>query len=244
MRLLVTALALLAASPTFAATPALHEVNAARAARGLPPFAEDPALTAAAMSAADYRAAHRIAGHVSGNLGDFGFLPAGAHADAAGCGALEPSWGWGTCCTYERWTHAGAALAVGTDGKRYMHLFVRYDRRDQHVATAPPVPAPAQACPCAAGCSCPAPCDCLTHAALYDRTAAGKETVVAVGVPSQHGCARVAPLPGLTPGLYRCYKEPLTGRQLMQVGEYRKVCDGKGSCVVTWVDLLSGTPGR
>src|SRR5262245_3591146 len=104
---------------------ALGEVNAARAARGLPPFVEDAGLTTAATGAARYRAANRLAGHVPGPMGDFQFLPAGSWAWAAGCAAWEPVWGWGSCCTYEPWRYAGAAAAVGGDGLRYMHLFVR-----------------------------------------------------------------------------------------------------------------------
>lgn len=121
----VCVLAAAAAQPVRAADPALHEVNAARAARGLPPFVEDPNLTAAAMAAADHRARFRIAGHVTGGMGDFAFLPPGTAADSAGCGALEPSWGWGTCCTYENYQYAGAAVTWGADGRRYMQLFVR-----------------------------------------------------------------------------------------------------------------------
>lgn len=104
---------------------ALAEVNSARAARGLQPFKLDHGLMQAARDAAAFRAANRIAGHVSGGMGDFRFLPFGAHARAAGCGALSPSWGWGTCCTYDNYTYAGAAVVHGNDGRRYMHIFVR-----------------------------------------------------------------------------------------------------------------------
>lgn len=107
---------------TSAAENALAEVNAARAARGLPPFIEDPNLTAGAMNLADFRAARLIQGHTAN---DFKGLPPGVTATAAGCGALSPSWGWGACCTYERHRYAGAAWTLGRDGKRYMHLFVR-----------------------------------------------------------------------------------------------------------------------
>ena len=109
----------------FGADDALAEVNAARAARGLPPFVKDEGLTMAARAAADYRASRLIAGHVGGGRGDFAFLPQGSHALAAGCGALAPSWGWGACCTYDRYRFAGAAVTYGRDGKRYMHIFVR-----------------------------------------------------------------------------------------------------------------------
>lgn len=120
----ILSLALVAlALPAFAAD-GMDEVNAARAARGLRPFVRDAGLTAAAEAAANFRAQHRIAGHVTGGQGDFGFLPPGSTASAAGCGALAPSWGWGTCCTYENHRYAGAAVVYGQDGKRYMHLFV------------------------------------------------------------------------------------------------------------------------
>lgn len=105
-----------------AASDALGEVNAARAARGLRPYVLDPLLTRAAEAAASFRAAHRIHGHTRN---DFAYLPPGSSASAAGCGALEPSWGWGACCTYDRYTYAGAAVVYGADGRRYMHIFVR-----------------------------------------------------------------------------------------------------------------------
>jgi hypothetical protein len=101
---------------------ALDEVNAARASRGLPPFQYDERLTHAARACAQFRADRLIHGHTSN---DFAFVPAGSYAPAAGCAAWEPSWGWGSCCTYDRYSHAGAAYAMGTDGRRYMHLFVR-----------------------------------------------------------------------------------------------------------------------
>ncbi len=101
---------------------ALAEVNAERARRGLKAFLPDPLLNQAARTCARLRAQSHIHGHLSS---DFDHLPAGATASAAGCGALEPSWGWGTCCTYENYTYAGAAWVMGTDGRRYMHLFVR-----------------------------------------------------------------------------------------------------------------------
>lgn len=103
-------------------TDALAEVNAARAKRGLRPFQHDPQLTQAALQCAQIRASRRIAGHLAN---DFAYLPAGSTARSAGCGAMESSWGWGTCCTYENYTYAGAAWVMGSDGKRYMHLFVR-----------------------------------------------------------------------------------------------------------------------
>lgn len=102
---------------------ALNEVNAARAQRGLKPFLPDPLLNKAALACAKQRCARHIDGHLPES--DFSYLPSGGSANAAGCGALEPSWGWGTCCTYDNYTYAGAAWVMGADGKRYMHLFVR-----------------------------------------------------------------------------------------------------------------------
>jgi len=101
---------------------ALDEVNSYRAKRGLPAFQHDPQLTIAAKRAAETRAKHLWNGHLTN---DFACLPPGASADAAGCGALEDSWGWGTCCMDDNYSHAGAAWVRGSDGKRYMHLFVR-----------------------------------------------------------------------------------------------------------------------
>jgi hypothetical protein len=103
------------------ATDALSEVNAARARRGKPPFIHDPGLTVAAERCAQIRAANGIKGHIN----DFAHLPPGVTASAAGCGALEPSWGWGTCCTYDNYRYAGAAVVVDGHGRRFMHLFVR-----------------------------------------------------------------------------------------------------------------------
>ena len=101
---------------------ALDEVNATRAARGLRPFIPDANLTSAATACAEFRAARLMAGH-TGN--DFAALPPGTSATASGCAAWAPGLGWGSCCTYEGYTYAGAAYATGRDGRRYMHLFVR-----------------------------------------------------------------------------------------------------------------------
>jgi hypothetical protein len=106
----------------WAGNEALEEVNAARAARGLRPFIKDPDLTAGAINVADFRAARLMAGHTSN---DFNGLPVGTTATSAGCAAWEPSFGWGACCTYDNYRYAGAAWALGRDGRRYMQLFVR-----------------------------------------------------------------------------------------------------------------------
>lgn len=109
-------------SPACAAWDALDEVNAKRAARGLAPFVRDADLTRAAAGCADFRAERLMAGHTRN---DFAALPPGSTARAAGCAAWPQGMGFGSCCLYERWTFAGAAWALGRDGKRYCHLFVK-----------------------------------------------------------------------------------------------------------------------
>jgi hypothetical protein len=120
--LLALLLTFLSKATALASTDGLDEVNAVRAARGLRPFVRDNELTRAAAGCADFRAERLIAGHTSN---DFTALPSGAYAAATGCAAWTPDWGWGSCCTYENWTYAGAAWTTGRDGRRYMHLFVR-----------------------------------------------------------------------------------------------------------------------
>lgn len=107
------------------AIDAFDEVNVYRAQRGLRPFIRDEGLSIAAGRAAYYRAMHRIEGHVGGGMGDFQFVPAGSYATSAGCAAWPPEMGWGSCCVRDNYTYAGAAWAMGSDGQRYMHLFVR-----------------------------------------------------------------------------------------------------------------------
>lgn len=101
---------------------ALKEVNRARAQRGLRPFKRSAKLSLAAMGAAKYRAKRLMAGHTAN---DFRFLPKGGRATAAGCAAWGRHDGWGACCTYENHRYAGAAWAIGRDGRRYMQLFVK-----------------------------------------------------------------------------------------------------------------------
>ena len=101
---------------------ALDEVNALRAARGLPAYEYDPDLTGGAWACASLRAQYLCSGHTAN---DFAALPAGSFASAAGCAAWSPEYGWGSCCTYENCRYAGAAWAWGRDGRRYMSIFVR-----------------------------------------------------------------------------------------------------------------------
>jgi hypothetical protein len=99
---------------------ALDEVNAKRATRGFPPFIKDPGLTEAAYECAKVRARFGLFGHTSNDF-KFSKVPCAS----TGCAAYEDHYGWMSCCTWEGYTYAGAAWVRGTDGKRYMHLFVR-----------------------------------------------------------------------------------------------------------------------
>lgn len=110
---------------------ALDELNAKRSREGLKPFVYDEGLTIAAARAAKARAERLLFGHLDGQIGDFACLPSGVNADAAGCAAYPESYGWMSCCMNPRtgddgYKYAGAAYVIGSDGKRYMHLFVRY----------------------------------------------------------------------------------------------------------------------
>ena len=110
-------------APTGAtAEDVLAEVNALRAQRGMRPYILDTGLTEGALRCAITRAQQHQAGHTSN---DFAYLPPGVRASAGGCAAWPVGQGWGSCCIWENATYAGAAYCIGTDGKRYMHLFVR-----------------------------------------------------------------------------------------------------------------------
>lgn len=104
---------------------ALDEVNEARRREGLRPFLRDDGLARAALDCVRFRAAHRIHGHVIG--GDFAFCRYGSSAASTGAEGMPTNYtlGWRTCCTYENYQYAGAAVVYGTDGSRYMSLFVR-----------------------------------------------------------------------------------------------------------------------
>jgi hypothetical protein len=95
---------------------ALAEVNALRAARGLPPFIKDDHLTSAARTAAQHRACNLCSGHTSN---DFACLPAGCSASAAGCAAWHPSEGWGSCCTYDSYTYNNPRMFTDRWGARW-----------------------------------------------------------------------------------------------------------------------------
>jgi hypothetical protein len=103
----------------------LEEVNVIRVRRGLRPFIFDGGLARAAERCASFRAERRIEGHVMQGGGDFQFLPAGTQATAAGCAALDASWGFQACCVDGDYVYAGAASVAGHDGRIYHQIFVR-----------------------------------------------------------------------------------------------------------------------
>lgn len=100
----------------------LVEVNDFRRRHSLPPYTYDPAMSQAAASCALYRAQNHITYHTSN---DFAFVPAGSFSPGAGCACWRPGTGFGSCRMEENWKYAGAAWVIGSDGMRYMHLFVR-----------------------------------------------------------------------------------------------------------------------
>src|SRR5207253_2171809 len=109
-------------APSASEGDGLDEVNALRAARGLPPFVRDEGLAQAAQACAAFRAANGLFGHTAN---DFAFVPAGTFARSAGCAAYPAGDGWLSCCVYDHYTYGGAAWVTGRDGRRFMHLFVR-----------------------------------------------------------------------------------------------------------------------
>ncbi|MEQ8848095.1 hypothetical protein [Botrimarina sp.] len=96
---------------------AIDEVNHWRQKNGLPAFREVPWMTEFAQRKAEWRAA-RLA--QNGHQGPP--VPAGCRE---GCGEARPEWGWLTCCQEESGTYAGAGVALGADGQRYMVLIVQ-----------------------------------------------------------------------------------------------------------------------
>lgn len=108
---------------TTARADAFEELNAQRRNFGLPPMVEDPELSRWAQMKAEWQAARGVSLYTGGN-GHEGPNCGAGYTEGTGC--LEPSWGWATCAmrTYGS-PVAGAGLAIGTDGKRYMCLVIR-----------------------------------------------------------------------------------------------------------------------
>jgi hypothetical protein len=104
------------------ATDALDRLNSQRVQRGLRPYIRDDMLTAGAKQAAGWRAARLMAGH---SVNDFSALPKGAIATTAGCAAWPVEFEFGACGAYDGYTYAGAATAIGRDGRAYHHAFYR-----------------------------------------------------------------------------------------------------------------------
>jgi len=121
-RFLSVALLLLLSVPVHAGENAIGEVNALRAARGLPPLTEDAGLTAGALNVADFRAQRGILGHTAS---DSNGLPIGVTCRAFGCGWRTGPGEFTTCHMYGNWTRAGAAKAIGLNGVTLYQIFVK-----------------------------------------------------------------------------------------------------------------------
>ena len=101
---------------SIAQATAIEEVNYWRERNGLPLFQEVSWMTAAAQRKAEYRAARLLKDSHQGPK-----CPAGCRE---GTGEATPWWGWWTCCMEETGRYAGAGVALGSDGERYMVLIV------------------------------------------------------------------------------------------------------------------------
>jgi len=94
----------------------IQEVNYWRSKNGLKPFIEVHWMTDFCQKKAEYRAARGLKDNHAGKR-----CPAGC---IEGCAESTPDWGWHTCCTEESGRFAGAGVAIGEDGERYMVLLV------------------------------------------------------------------------------------------------------------------------
>lgn len=93
---------------------ALAEVNALRAARGLPAFIEDASLTSVAYHKASIQANRNAMGHPGGSMG-------GARYEGVGMGYQFTS-----CYLYSNvGRYAGAATVTGRNGQRFHCLLIR-----------------------------------------------------------------------------------------------------------------------
>lgn len=124
MRLLLCLVVVVVALTSgFAQADGLAEVNAQRARAGLPPLTPDAEFQRFAQGKAEWQAARGIclSNGFNGHEG-----PAVPTRGAEGTGHASHDWGWVTCRMWTRgsWP-AGAGLAIGTDGKRYMCLVIR-----------------------------------------------------------------------------------------------------------------------
>ena len=115
--MLVRALFIASLLASTVSASAMKEVNHWRTQNGLEPFEEVPWMTEFAQQKAQWRAA-RLA--QNGHQGPP--CPAGCRE---GCGEALPMWGWLTCCQEETGKRAGAGVAIGADGQRYMVLIIQ-----------------------------------------------------------------------------------------------------------------------
>ena len=117
--------------PQIVLASGMDEVNYWRTRNGLYPFAEDPSLTAFAQMKAEYRAQRMMK-----NSHDGPRWPKGCRE---GTGEATADWGWLTCCMEENGQVAGAGVAIGPDGERYMVLVVRGETGRQLIRNVNPL---------------------------------------------------------------------------------------------------------
>lgn len=115
MRFAIFALVVLSAA--ICRAEPLAEVNEWRRRVGLPQFTKDPEMMRFAQTKAECRARRGL------KNGHDGPQPPGGWRE--GTGEAAAHWGWLTCVMEEDAVHAGAGIAIGHDGERYMVLVVR-----------------------------------------------------------------------------------------------------------------------
>ena len=106
--------------PSLANAAAIDEVNLFRKSHGLRPFKHDAELSKFAQMKAEYRAQR---GLKNGHQG-----PRNPPGTSEGTAEATPMWGWLSCCMEEDHPVAGAGIALGDDGERYMVLVCRGGR--------------------------------------------------------------------------------------------------------------------
>ena len=114
--MLLRALMLTLLLASTASATAMKEVNYWRTHNGLKPLKEVEWMSKFAQRKAEWRAA-RLA--KNGHQGPA--CPAGCRD---GTGEATADWGWLTCCQEESGAWAGAGVAIGADGERYMVLII------------------------------------------------------------------------------------------------------------------------
>jgi hypothetical protein len=125
MRLVVLLFCL---APSLGVADGFREMNAQRRNFGLPPLLERADLTARAQAKAEWQAAHDISLFNRYN-GHEGLITPPGMIEGTGC--CDPSWGWATCVmrTLGQWP-AGAGVAIGANGRRYMCLIIDTNYRN------------------------------------------------------------------------------------------------------------------